>query len=87
MARWIYRQIPRWVIKRNGMYIEELCHRMPSEDSLAARDATHKEDKGEREPISWKSIMSTGWQILEEKKRWKQGYHQRIMKIKLDNMS
>jgi len=49
------------VIKRNGMCIEELCHRMPSEDSLAARDATHKEDKGEREPISWKSIMSTGW--------------------------
>lgn len=30
------------------MCIEELCHRMPSEDSLAARDATHKEDKGER---------------------------------------
>lgn len=43
------------------MYIEELCHRMPSEDSLAARDAyTHKEDKGER-ATSWKSIMSTGW--------------------------
>ena len=30
------------------MYVEELCHRIPLEDYLAARDATHKEDKGER---------------------------------------